>query len=72
VFVVESGDYGRQGELYLKHLYEGVELDVNYLEKTLQHAYHIWGRKVHLETVVNGKPILYSTAGQKNTNKRLA
>ncbi len=32
---VNDGDYMRNGELYLKHWYEGIELDLKYLEKRI-------------------------------------
>ena len=51
--VVADGDYGGNRELYLKHLYEGTELDGRYAQKTLEHIYKLWGRPVHLETVVD-------------------
>ena len=35
--VVEDGDYLKNGELYIKHSYEGIELDLKYLER----YYHI-------------------------------
>ncbi|WP_050614124.1 SpoVR family protein [Bacillus testis] len=57
---VNDGDYLRNGELYLKHWYEGIELDVKYLEKVLPYIYQLWGRGVHMETIVEDKPILYS------------
>ena len=41
---VNDGDYLRNGELYLKHWYEGIELDVKYLEKVLPYVYQLWGR----------------------------
>lgn len=69
--VVEDGDYGKQGDLYLKHIYEGVELDVFYLEKTLPHVYQIWGRKVHIETVVDNKNVVFSYNGEKIGKKFL-
>ena len=31
--VVEDGDYLKNGELYIKHSYEGIELDLKYLER---------------------------------------
>ncbi|MDK2821420.1 MAG: stage sporulation protein [Clostridia bacterium] len=65
--VVEDADYHRRGELYLKHRYEGVELDVPYLEKTLPHVYLLWGRPVHIETVIDGEPVVFSYDGRKNT-----
>ncbi|MFC4770347.1 SpoVR family protein, partial [Effusibacillus consociatus] len=48
VLLVQDGDYLRNGELYIKHEYEGVELDVKYLEKTLPYVHRLWGRPVHI------------------------
>ncbi|HAU31524.1 MAG: hypothetical protein XD78_1552 [Desulfotomaculum sp. 46_296] len=69
--VVDDGDYGKQGDLYLKHIYEGVELDVFCLEKTLPYVYQIWGRKVHLETVIDSKNVVFSFNGEKISKKFL-
>ncbi len=63
--VVEDGDYSRNGELYLKHEYEGTELDPHYLENVLPYIYQLWGRSVCLETVVANKPMLISFNGKK-------
>jgi len=49
---VEDGDYNGNRELYLKHCYEGTELDLRYARKALEHVQRLWGRTVHLETVV--------------------
>jgi len=67
--VVEEGDFNKRGELYLKHQYEGVELDVFYLERTLPHVYKLWGRPVHLETMLDNKKVLFSYNGDKGTKK---
>jgi len=69
--VVEDGDYGKQGDLYLKHIYEGVEMDVFYLEKTLPCVYQIWGRKVHIETIIDSKNVVFSFNGEKIGKKFL-
>jgi len=61
--VVENGDHKRNGELYLKHGYEGTELDIKYLEHVLPYIYQLWGRAVHMETVVDGKRVAYSYDG---------
>lgn len=68
--VVEDDDFARQGELYLKHVHEGEDLDIYYLERTLPHVYKVWGRQVHLETVVDGKKALFTYNGEK-VNKKL-
>jgi stage V sporulation protein R len=65
--VIDNGDYRGNRELYIKHLYEGLELDLVYAEKTLQHVYQLWSRPVHLETVYEGKRILLSYDGERNS-----
>lgn len=66
--VVQDGDYKRNRELYLKHCFEGEELDLPYLEKTLRYIYQLWGRPVHLETLVEEKPTLFAFDGSQNSN----
>lgn len=69
--VVEDGDYMRNGELYLIHCYEGSELDIHYLENVLPYIQQLWGRIVHLETVVGNRELLYSYGGNKVTRRFL-
>jgi stage V sporulation protein R len=69
--VVENGDYHGNRELYIKHLSEGQELDLNYAEKTLQYVYTMWGRPVHLETVFENKRILLTYDGERNSKSTL-
>lgn len=67
----EEADYGKRGELYLRHGYEGVELDTNYLTKTLPHLYHIWGRPVHLETVEDERKVRYTCTGEGRVERHV-
>ena len=67
--VVEDGNYRRNGELYLKHRHEGRDLDLYYMEKTLPYVNRLWARTVYLETVVDGRNILYSFDGEKMQKK---
>ncbi|WP_410769829.1 SpoVR family protein [Fontibacillus sp. BL9] len=69
--VVKDGDYQRGGELLLRHQYEGIELDLKYLERTLPYVFRLWGRPVHLETVVEDKTALFSYDGEKHYRKIL-
>lgn len=69
VITVEDGDYKKRGELYLKHRFDGLELDVFQLEKTLPYVFQIWGRQVHLETVIDKKTVVFSYNG-KNLAKK--
>ena len=69
--VVDNGDYRGNRELYIKHLFEGQELDLNYAEKTLHHVFQLWGRPVHLETIFEGKRILMTYDGERNSKSTL-
>lgn len=61
----DDSDYQRRGELYLRHAFEGTELDSLYVKKTLPHVFHIWQRPVHLETVEDGARVVYTHTGQE-------
>ncbi|MBB3108336.1 stage V sporulation protein R [Paenibacillus phyllosphaerae] len=67
--VVTDGDHNRVGEMYLTHQYEGVELDLRYVERTLPYVVQLWGKSVHLETVVEDKKIVFSCDGKKTSRK---
>lgn len=67
--VVENGDYCRNGELYLVHKYEGIELDPHYLESVLPNIYRLWGRPIHAETYIENKPVIYTYDGKRNSRR---
>ena len=64
--VVADGDYNNNRELYLKHQYEGAELDMNYARRVLEHVHTLWGRPVHLETVVDDEPARLHYNGEEH------
>lgn len=55
---IEDADFGRNRTLYLKHQYDGRELELNYAENTLKHLRKLWGREVVLETYLSKKKCL--------------
>ena len=69
--VVEDGDYRRNGELYLKHMYEGQEIDIKYAERTLEAIFGLWSRPVHLETVLDERKLLLSYDGERGSQSYL-
>ena len=64
--VVADGDYNRNRELYLKHQYEGAELDAPYARKVLEHVHTLWGRPVHLETIVDDERVVMHYNGEEH------
>ena len=69
--MVEDADFNRSRELYLKHYFEGQELDLAYAERTLRQVYDIWRRPVHIETVVEEKPSVMTFDGNAGTIRPL-
>ncbi len=69
--VVENGDYLRNGELYLVHGYEDIELDINYLEHVLPYIYQLWGKTVHMETTVEGRETVFSYDGKEMSKRHV-
>lgn len=69
VLWVESGNHNENGELYLKHGFEGVELDLKYMEKTMPYVHMLWGHPVHLQSVIEGRDVLFTHDGKKTLRK---
>ncbi len=55
IYVVD-GNFRNRGELLLKHAFNGVELKLDQAADTLANIQFLWGRPVHLSTLVDGKP----------------
>jgi stage V sporulation protein R len=66
---VEDGNYENRGELLLRHRHEGADLKVDYAKETLKNIQSIWGRPVHLDTVVDKRRKLLSYDGKKHAEK---
>lgn len=68
---VDSGNHNDNGELFLKHGFEGTELDLKYMEKTMPYVHMLWGRPVHLQSVIEGRDVLFTNDGKKTLRKFL-
>ncbi len=68
---VRDGNYRNRGELYLWHRYEGIELRMDYAQDTLVNLQKLWGRPVHVETVLDDEPVLISFDGSEHDVNRL-
>lgn len=55
IIMVENANYKNRGELFLRHVYEGVEMQGNYMEETLKNLQKIWKRPVHICTTIDNK-----------------
>ena len=65
--MVQDGNYRNRGELYLVHRFEGVELRQDYANDTLVNLHKLWGRPVHVETVIDEKQHILSFDGSEHS-----
>lgn len=56
IYVYDANAYNR-GELLLTHEHEGMDIQLDWASVTLENLAALWGRPVHLETLLEGKPI---------------
>ena len=62
VYAVDA-NFGNRGELLLAHRHEGLDIQLDWASVTLMNLVAMWGRPVHLQTLVDGKPMLLSHDG---------
>jgi stage V sporulation protein R len=70
IYVV-NGNYKNRGELLLHHRHLGVDLKQDQAADTLANIQFVWGRPVHVETVVEEKPTLLSFDGSEHTSETI-
>jgi stage V sporulation protein R len=62
VHVVDA-NHDNRGELRMWHQYEGVDIQMDWANITLGNLCAVWGRPVHLDTDLEGKPVRISHDG---------
>lgn len=65
VIEVESKNFGNRGELLLKHIHYGTDLDLAMANDTLRNIYALWKRPVNLSTTVEGTETIYHFDGKE-------
>ena len=68
--IVVSDDYEGKGGLLLRHRHEGLDLDIIYLEKSLAYVQRLWGKTAVLETLIDGKKVLFECLNGSVTRRQ--
>jgi len=68
---VIDANHENRGDLLLQHRHEGTDLDDAYGYDTLAALQRVWRRPVHLATLVEGKPRIWSYDGKQHSEKAL-
>lgn len=63
---IQNADHNGQQQLYLKHNFDGLELDPQHREGTLRNIFYLWNRKIFLETVEKDAQVVYTFDGHKH------
>ena len=54
--VIKVSDIENDGTLVLQHDYDGRDLELDYADKTVEHAKVLWGNSVILNTIIEEEP----------------
>ncbi|MBX7232019.1 MAG: SpoVR family protein [Bdellovibrionales bacterium] len=65
IISVADANFNNRGELLLTHLFEGVEMQPDYMNETMKNLFSIWTRPVHMATVLDGEKKLVGFDGKE-------
>ena len=67
---VVDGNHENRGEILLEHHYEGIDIQLEWAERTLKNLALTWGRPVHVKTALQNKPVLLHHDGEAFTQDK--
>jgi len=62
---VTNGNHANRGELELTHYHEGFDLQMAWSQSTLQNLSRLWGRPVHLKTIIDEQDVTFHHDGDE-------
>lgn len=65
IIEVVEGNYENRNELLLRHLYEGVDLQPDYMKETMKNVQAIWNNPVNLITIMDNQEKIFRTDGKE-------
>jgi stage V sporulation protein R len=65
IIEVESANYKNRGELLLRHVHQGVDLDFAQAADTMANMYAIWKRPISITTISEDKTVVYTFDGKE-------
>lgn len=65
IIQVEDANFENRGELLITHMYEGIEMQPDYMRETMKNLQALWSRPVNLATVIDNQPRLIHFDGKE-------
>jgi stage V sporulation protein R len=63
IIQIDDANFENRGELLMVHMFEGIEMQGDYMQATLKNIQALWARPVHLATFIDNEPKLVSFDG---------
>ena len=70
IIEIVDSNYENKGELLMKHLHQGVDLDFSLSTETLKNIYFLWKRPVSIDTIVDEIPTIITFNGKEVKTKK--
>lgn len=71
IIKVEDANFENRGELLLHHTHEGLDLQPNYMDATMQNLFNLWKRPINLVTLMDNEAQLFRYDGNQYTKHSL-
>lgn len=71
IIKIENANFENRGELLLRHVHEGLDLQPNYMDATMKNLNLVWKRPVNIITLMDNEPQLFRFDGKEYTKHSL-
>ncbi len=65
IISVVDGNFNKSGELLLTHLFEGVEMQPDYMKATMENLFAVWKKPIHVATVMDAEGRIFTWDGSE-------
>ncbi len=72
IISVVDANHNNRGELLLAHMFEGVEMQPDYMQETMKNLFVLWSRPVAVATVMDGEPKIVTFDGSEFKHQSLS
>ena len=72
IIKIENANFENRGELLLQHVHEGLDLQPNYMDATMQNLFKLWKRPINMMTVMDNQAQLFRFDGTEYTRHSLS
>lgn len=72
IISVVDANHNNRGELLMTHMFEGIEMQPDYMTATMRNLFQLWSRPVAVATVLDGEAKIIRFDGKEFTHQNLS